>query len=292
MHPESSSAGREISSTHHDDYCLIFLHIPKTAGSTLATALEWNYPPHLTGHFDLFGQPEKTSWFSQQDLSDLQLLHGHIAYGIHRLIPRPTRYITVVREPVARVVSAYKFVLSRERHGLHEQVVRDRIGLEEFIETFWVDKRICRQTRVLTDRHDGLLDEDALEQAKMNLAQFMIVGLTERFEETFALVRRSLGLRIPLYATRNVTQPIPVTSRAVELIREREGYDLALYEFARELFDRQIASQSPGFAFEAAMYRAMRPVFRLAGSGRIEQYLRQFSHARKAWDKAKAEPFP
>jgi hypothetical protein len=287
-----SSRGRETSSSRRDDYCLIFLHIPKTAGSTLATALQWNYPPHLTGHFDLFGKPEKIQWFSQQDLSNLQLLHGHIAYGIHHYIPRPTRYITVVREPVARVVSAYKFVLSRERHGLHEQVVKDRIGLEQFIETFWVDKRICRQTRVLTDRHDGPLDEDAFEEAKRNLGRFMVVGLTERFEETFALVRRTLSLRLPFYATRNVTHPIPVSSRAVELIREREGYDVALYEFARELFDRQIASQARGFAVEAAAFRAMRPVFRLAGSGKVEQYLRRLSHARTAWDKAKAEPFP
>lgn len=292
MRSDPRNHATQSNSHRRDDYCVIFLHIPKTAGTTLASSLQWNYPPHATRHVDLFGKPEKIQEFSREDLSQVRLLHGHIAYGIHEYLPVPTRYVTVVREPVARVVSAYKFILNLERHGLHEQVVKDQIGLEEFIETFWVDKRISRQTRLLCDRHDGPLDDDALEEAKHNLTGFWVVGLTERFEETFALLRRKLRLRLPFYATRNVGRPIPVSDRAVELIRGRERYDLGLYEFASDLFDRQIARQDSSFALEAATFRAIRPVFRLAGSGKPEEFLRRLSHARAAWDRAKAEPFP
>ena len=44
----------------------------------------------------------------------------------------------------------------------------------------------------------------------------LVIGLTERFEETFVLLRRKLGLRRPLYITRNV-------SRAAGRLRASRG---------------------------------------------------------------------
>ena len=106
------------------------MHIPKTAGTTLASTLQWNYPPHLT-------------------------LHGHVPYGVHRYIPRPCEYLRVLREPVSRVVSTYKHVLGRPRNKLHDQVVGEGMGLEDFIATYWLDKPVNRQTRQLSNRPAG-----------------------------------------------------------------------------------------------------------------------------------------
>ena len=111
---------------HHDD-CLVFMHIPKTAGTTLYPSLQWNYPPHQTLHIDI----PKNEMYRMEGVpleyrSSLRLLHGHFAFGIHKYIPRSCRYVTVLREPVARVVSAYKHVLKRTGHEHHEQVVREQ----------------------------------------------------------------------------------------------------------------------------------------------------------------------
>ena len=281
----------EQRNSTRDDYCLVFMHIPKTAGTTLASALQWNYPPNRTLHIDLLGRPlEEFEIVPLQERSRLALLHGHVTYGIHRYVPRPCRYVTIVREPIPRVVSAYKYVLTRSRHELHERVVGDGIGLEEFIETYWVDKRMSRQTRQLCDRHDGPLDRDAFEEAKRNLEGFLVVGLTERFEETFALLRRAVRLRLPFYVTRNVGQPLHVSKRAIELIREKEQFDLELYDFARDLFAKQLGRQGSSFTLEASIYRGIRPISRAAGAGRVQGFLRRLSQARGAWHRARVNP--
>ena len=214
------------------------MHIPKTAGTTLASTLQWNYAPRLTLHQDLLDRPiEDMELIPLERRSSARLLRGHVPYGVHRYIPRRCEYITVLRQPVPRAVSAYKHVLRRPRNELHERVVREGMGLEEFIEACWVGKRVSRQTRQLCNRPVGPVGRSDLEEAKRNLERFLIVGLTERFDETLALVRRALGLRMPFYVTRNVGQPLPVSERAVELIRDREQLDLELYEFASELFE-------------------------------------------------------
>ena len=56
---------------------------------------------------------------------------GHVFYGVHEHIPQPTEYITVLREPIARVVSMYNHVLRRPEHRC---TTRSRVGdgLQEF----------------------------------------------------------------------------------------------------------------------------------------------------------------
>jgi len=224
--------------------------------------------------------------------AELQLLHGHFAYGIHRFVPRPCRYVTLLREPIPRVISAYKHALRRPQHELHDRLIEEKVDLEEFVERFWVDKRMSRQTRQLCDRHDGPLDLGALEDAKRNLAGFLVVGLTERFEESFALLRRAVPLYRPVFVTRNVGQPLRVSARAVDLIREKETYDLELYEFARGLFADQLGRQRRSLGWEASIYRGVRPLSRVVGDGRAAEFLRRLSRARAAWDRARATPAP
>ena len=285
MRDDSATHVTQTGSGRRDDFCLIFMHLPKTAGTTLASSLQWNFPPHRTLHIDLLGMRlEEVERVPIEQRANLLLLHGHIAYGIHRFIPRPCRYVTLLREPIPRVVSAYKHALRTPHHELHDRLVDGKVGLEEFVETFWVDKRMSRQTRQLCDQHFGLLDREALDKAKRNLASFLVVGLTERFEESFALLRRAIPLSRPVFVTRNVGQQLQVSARAVELIREKERFDLELYEFARALFAEQLERQGRSLGLEASIYRTIRPLSRIAGAGRTHEFLRRLSHARAAWD--------
>jgi hypothetical protein len=121
------------------------------------------------------------------------------------------------------------------------------------------------QTRQLSGRQFGNLDEAALEEAMRNVGGFLVVGLTERFEETFVLLRRAIRLRMPFYATRNVSPSHEVSERALGLIRERNQLDLALYEYARDLFAQQVARQNRSFGAEVSIFKALRPLSRAAG---------------------------
>ena len=119
---------------------------------------------------------------------------------------------------------------------------------------------------------------EALEEAKRNLDRFLVVGLTERFDETFILIRRALGWKLPYYLTANVTtRPKPATQDTLEQIRERNRLDLELYDFANQRLSADVAKQGPSFARELAAFKALNKVPKLVYphlSGRGRRILR------------------
>ena len=61
----SNQSGARMHSSRQrpelNDQCLVFMHIPKTAGTTLYPSLQWNYPPHQTYPPDVGSGPEARS---------------------------------------------------------------------------------------------------------------------------------------------------------------------------------------------------------------------------------------
>ena len=234
-----------------------------------------NYPAADTIRLDTLDQPfgEQMEAIPLEKRESARLLCGHMPYGAHRHMPRRCRYVTILRDPVARVISVYKYILRARSHVLHVPVVDDDVSLEEYIESGMDEGQTENsQTRQLSGRQFGALDRDALADAQRNLESFLVVGLTERFEETFVLMRRSLKLRRPLYITRNVSAQLEISQRAVALIRERNDLDLDLYMFARHRFEQKLAEQDGSFDAEVRLYRALSPLSR-AGA-KAEGFLR------------------
>ena len=169
--------------------------------------------------------------------------------------------------PVARVVSTYHYILGHPKHALHADLVRADAPLDEFLR---IDPSVDNhQTRMVSGRGGGELTarapeplgSDALEEAKANLERFLVVGLTERFDETFILLRRALGWRLPYYVTANVAGgPKPMTDSARALIRERNQLDLELYRFADGLLSAAVAKQGPSFPREVVAFKALNRV--------------------------------
>lgn len=196
-----------------DDPCFVFLHIPKTAGRTLSSSLVRNFPRGQTIHLDILDRKldDELEAIPLEVRNRARLLWGHVPYGVHTHIPRPCEYVTVVREPIARVISVYKYILRTPRHVLHDSITTRGISLEEYIESGMDNGQTENsQTRQLSGRQFGVVDGEALDDAKRNLQRFLVVGLTEHFEETFALLRRALRLRIPFYVTRNESPLSPI----------------------------------------------------------------------------------
>jgi Galactose-3-O-sulfotransferase len=260
--------------------CIINLHIPKTGGVTLRKVLKLKYDPDVLFINSLsrsFDEISETTPISR--LTATKVVSGHLHYGIHELIPRECAYITLLREPVARVLSMYYYILGDRRHWLHHELVDSGMGLEGFVRTA-ADPGVDNvQTRLVSGWDPGellargpkgrarrfkgkeptRLPPEALDEATRNLERFLVVGLTERFDESFILIRRALDWRLPLYVTSNVSAEVkPASERAIELIRERNQLDLELYDFARTLFDAQVAEQGLSFRREVAAFRALK----------------------------------
>ena len=110
---------------------LIFLHLPKCAGTTLNRIIEWEYDPMRVFSIDpiffLWSYKKLNRWPTKR-LGRMQVFKGHMPFGIHRRLPQPSTYITFLRDPVERVISAYFFARNYLLHPKHAWI--SKLSLE------------------------------------------------------------------------------------------------------------------------------------------------------------------
>src|SRR5205809_504382 len=145
----------------------ILLHIPKAAGTTLNRIIEWQYNPLSIFTIDphrIRATPERFKTLSEQRRRQLRVVRGHMFYGIHEFLPQGAAYITMLRDPVARLLSAYSFILRRPLNPMHRKLKRGRVGVEAFIRL--TPNRQNLQCRMLAGVEDVTCDQRVLDLAK------------------------------------------------------------------------------------------------------------------------------
>jgi hypothetical protein len=244
----------------------VFIHIGKTAGSSMNAVLTRQYgrgerllvrPPRWEESLASFAE------LPQDQRGRARLIHGHLTFGIHEMVERPVTYFSLVRRPVARAVSLYTYVLRNPSHRLHGIVTAGDMSLLDYVESGVTCEVDNGQTRILagdTSSPFGGLSEAVLDQAKANIeGHFAAVGLTERFDETLLMLKHQLGWkRLHSYPRMNVAPRSArrgtQSDRVLEAIRRRNWLDEQLYEYVEDRFRSWIASQEH-FEQELAHFR-------------------------------------
>lgn len=242
---------------------VVYLHIPKTGGSTLVDIMRRQYPPGATRWFS-YQRPEQVAAFealSETEIEGIQLLAGHFPFGIHRRLPGKATYVTMLRDPVGRFISEYKQVKRKHWQGdWHPPSERLR-SLDDFLDYRIETNATDVQTRFLSGCFPppgskppfDPLPGDALERAKQNIEDhFSMVGVMERFDESLLLMKRQLGWphRVS-YVRQNTapqsTSPRDMSTKLLERISESSSSDVALVEFATERMNRLIGAEESRF---------------------------------------------
>lgn len=255
--PMSTTSADVSSSATSGNPVVLFLHIPKAGGSTLG---EYVYnqccaqnasadDPLSAGvaylDYGFIKDPELTvpeHVVNLLDRHDLRAVIGHFWFGLHEHIKRPCRYITLLRDPVERVVSLYYFAKLQET-----------MSLEEFARNPPFREVDNDQTRRIAGVNPpvGECTRATLDLARENLwRHFDVVGTTERMEETLAQLNVKLGWNREVVSfPRNVNTARPksslLTPEAVEAIRARNELDDELWRYASELLDAGITKALP-----------------------------------------------
>jgi hypothetical protein len=227
-----------------DRRALIFLHIPKTAGTTLNRILEWQYNPFLIFTIDPYrfrATAERLAELPESRRSKLQVVRGHMYYGLHELLPQGATYITMLREPIARFLSSYYFIQRRPLHPMHRKVATERVGVEDFIR-LTANRQNFQCKLIAGVRTDESCDQAILDLAKEHLTRsFSVVGICERFEESLVVLAKTFNWEIPYYENRKVAKTRPkVEPSEIEMIREHNRFDLELYDFGQQLFQELV----------------------------------------------------
>lgn len=171
---------------------LVFVHIPKTAGTTLHKVISHQYPAReiLIRH-DADGPLAEAIPPGRGELPAVVM--GHLSVGLHRY-QAGVRYITCLREPVARLVSHYHHGLNDPSHYLHEAIRRDSLDLAGYVASGLSGELSNGMTRMLAgleDFHGAVVNRAVLELAKRNIEDhFDAVLLSERFDEGLLLLSK------------------------------------------------------------------------------------------------------
>ena len=234
---------------HSNSETVIFIHIPKAAGTTFYQVLNHQYKAqHIQYIKEGMSKQRSIDAFRklpEEKKARLRCIRGHMPFGLHQWLPKPATYITILRNPVNRVLSQYYYICRTPVHHLHSELIEKNVSLETYVRMVSDMNTTNLQTRWVAGCVDfdsvmppyGDLPADALDLAKENIENFFSVcGLTERFDESLLLIRRIHGWKNVYYMRRNVgkrrsskEQPPAATLR---LIEKHEEKDLELFEYA------------------------------------------------------------
>jgi Sulfotransferase family. len=262
----------QLADSQRDPDCLIaFLHVPKTAGTTLNSILSREYAPDECYEIMMRGMawiPPRAAILRRPLISlskvfrlrtavrtrrELRLVHGHFDLSIAKHLPGDTRFFTLLRDPVERAISHYYHYRRRAIDRLHPLAMRST--LKEWVGGCGIVEMDNGQTRRLAGEMNlpfGRVTPAMLERAISRLARFAVVGVTERFDESLILLRRAFGWRVRPASAQNVGENRPprvdVSEEALEAIERCNRFDRELYRFASDLFEARVSSVNAGKA--------------------------------------------
>lgn len=257
---------------------LYFLHIPKTAGTSLTAFIEDHFPMEALC-------PERyiveTLAIPADQWRRYRCVCGHQGYHLLEALPRPPVCVTMLRDPVDRALSHYAHIQRTPDHPL-ASLLRG-MDLETFVHHPVGMCELCNvQTRFIglddreayfgyyklleAGRFDRLLDvyqdRRMLDRALERLDGFAFAGLCEQYDLSVMLLCHVLGWPAPLSNPRYNVNPdhsrsARISDRVLDQIRSLTRLDRALYDAVQARFARTIAGLDAA-QMEARYEEAMR----------------------------------
>lgn len=189
------------------------------------------------------------------DNEDLQVVMGHFRYGYHRFSSRPARYFTFVRNPLDHLLSTYHYTFDHPEK--FPALPAETPGLMEFASGNYGNNLQMRFISGIDDITGR--ENEVLEKAKENLrTKFEFIGLTEEFDASLLMLSGKLEWKNFFYKKANegktrkkIKQP---TAEDLVKIKELNRYDEQLYQYAKELFEKQKRDYS-SLSFRTKMFR-------------------------------------
>jgi len=265
---------------------VLFLHIHKTAGTTLHRIIEREYNPFRI--YTIFGGAIELSInhfkkLPERRLAALQVVKGHMSFGLHEFLPQPSTYITFLRDPVERCVSAYYYSKSNPANPFYHRINRERLDLLAFLDLARWNQNLQCKTVAGIDRTefrpvkllrrslragappsepdlDRWSNASVLEKAKENLVRhFSFVGVSDRFPEGLVLLKHLFGWSFSSYSSYRKSRGRPKTESLdpaiLAAVEKRNEFDRALYDFGKSMFADAIERQDIDVEREVATIR-------------------------------------
>ncbi len=249
----SQGLDRFIENNAFTDELCVFIHVPKTAGSSLGTELARMRKPYVNIHRRYFYGDTITFSRIEDEIDDAihdgaiaraRACSGHFNWTHAAPIraARPdARFITFLRDPVARVISDYRYSRTPS-HPTYAQTIARFPTIEDYI--------AAPETRDKMARF--LMPADVISRDQIDAfvsANYAFIGLVERYPLSFNILSRLLGHdRQPAEHKRKTedieTNAVAMTPELRSVIAAHNPRDQALYDIAHARLEA-VAAELP-----------------------------------------------
>jgi hypothetical protein len=251
---------------------LFFLHVPKTAGTSLIRHCERDFWPGA-----VYELPDNDRALEglPRIASEWPILCGHQSFPFADAL-RPDHVVSMLREPVMRCVSAYEYVLRTPNHPLHIQFqykgrprpIRDvacdaelsfhfgdmqtrMIGADFDMSGIHVDASSSRFHDRMRTGELAHADGTTFARAARRLTLMPFVGISDRFRSSLELFARVYGVPLPQQVEHLKHAPVQAvddrlaayTTDDIALLRAMNDFDSRLYDEACSIFAHRLADQ-------------------------------------------------
>jgi hypothetical protein len=211
---------------------LIFIHIPKSAGTTVQHIFRKWFAHNLYLHY--YNEPcgllpTLTHLPNAQSLHEPIIIYGHFnndrGFGIKNSYPECDQFITILREPLELALSNYFFVKKHTHKRLHQPSFL-QMSVEEYLLNVPINMLNHFPCCVNHDNYKQILEE-----------KFVYVGITEDLRKSLKNISRLLRKRMPLFIgrTNQTARPRMITEKYKRMFRERNQLEYAVYHYGIKL---------------------------------------------------------
>ncbi len=196
----------------------VFMHIPKTAGTSFNTQAQALYPQGTTiNHIELLPESSYRSLAQNHNY-----ISGHLRFGQlkHNFGSEGFAFYTILREPYAQLQSHLKWLIQtaanpQEKYFKATNRVIYNLGIKlgqvAFADINSLADLVCSlgpveaafidnlQTRYFLDHQPARVDSEDIDIAIANSHNFKLVGLTERYNQFVSAFRNLNGLKSSLH---------------------------------------------------------------------------------------------
>ena len=116
---------------------VIFLHLPKAGGTTLRHIFYDQYKFLKREELYTINRTKETGSFislSNERRNQIKVLIGHFPFGLHEYMSGDFQYVTFMRDPVDRVISAFFYNKGHKDSDVYNLINDENLNLVQYLE--------------------------------------------------------------------------------------------------------------------------------------------------------------
>ncbi len=220
---------------------MIFLHIPKTAGTSLYHVLAKNY--NFKKQCRIYHQEDMETAASSAILAqNHNFIYGHFHF-VDQMKNSPYFNLSWLREPLACVISTYLHLFYSPLKN-HKEIMQGIKNFDDYLQKIQPINLQSKRFSGFKLRKHAKNNDEINERAMAHFHHFDFIGITERFEESLLCLSTEISLNRTKFSRQNVQK------RVDEFHELKEKYeneilaisqnDILLYQMANQALNERL----------------------------------------------------